>query len=244
MARFPVTVAQWREYVARSDESPNDEDSLRGRHNEPVVWVDWHAALRFCNFHTEAWRGLLPEGWIVTLPSEAEWEKAARGGEGNPAKAEWVTVGQVRDRLEAPVAHDQVSNPFPARDFPWGQAFDADKANVGGSIGEASAVGAYPTGDSPYGCEEMSGNVWEWTRSLWGEGWEKPDFVYPYDPADAAREALEAPNDILRVVRGGSWRSARVNAGCAFRFGVPPDSRHFDLGFRVVLRSAPVASGL
>ena len=131
-------------------------------------------------------------------------------------------------------------NPFPSRAYPWGKSFDADKANAEATIGETSAVGCYPTGFSPYGCEDMSGNVWEWTRSLWGKDWLKPDFGYPYNPDDRKREDFEMGSDLLRVVRGGSWDGSRGLARCASRFGLRPDYRGGGIGFRVVLRSAPV----
>jgi formylglycine-generating enzyme required for sulfatase activity len=86
----------------------------------------------------------------------------------------------------------------------------------------------------------MSGNVWGWTRSLWGKDLIKPDFVYPYDPGDRKRECLDAGDEIWRVVRGGSWDFPRVFARCAFRLGNLPDLRLVVLGFRVVLRAAPV----
>ena len=148
--------------------STDDERPLRGRENDPVLYVSWHDALRFCDFLTQAWRGLLPRGFVVTLPSEAEWEKAARGGEQVPADSAWVTPQQLTETLAAMPSATQIPNPFPARAYPWGESFDADKANAESAIGETSAVGCYPAGFSPYGCEEMSGNVWEWTRSLWG----------------------------------------------------------------------------
>ena len=47
----------------------------------------------------------------------------------------------------------------------------------------------------------MAGNVWEWTRSLWGKEWGKPEFAYPYDPEDRHREDLDALNDVARVLR-------------------------------------------
>src|SRR3989304_3513089 len=62
-------------------------------------------------------------------------------------------------------------------------------------IHATNAVGRFPEGASPYGVEEMSGNVWEWTRSLWGEDWEKPTFTYPYDPNDG-REDLNASDRV------------------------------------------------
>jgi formylglycine-generating enzyme required for sulfatase activity len=90
----------------------------------------------------------------------------------------------------------------------------------------------------------MSGNVWEWTRSLWGTNWSDPEFTYPYDPEDKTHEDLAAGDDVMRVVRGGSWLNSSDLARCACRGGNLPGDRNFGLGFRVVLRSAPVDSDL
>ena len=78
----------------------------------------------------------------------------------------------------------------------------------------------------------MSGNVWEWTRSLWGENWDKPEYGYPYDPQDG-REDLEAPNRVLRVLRGGSFYSNENYVRCAARARVNPNNRDRGYGFRV-----------
>ena len=170
-----------------------------------MVGVDWHAALAYCR-----WLGAVT-GKPITLPSEAEWEKAARGADD-------------------------------ARAYPWGDDFDAALCNVRESgFGWTTPVGIFLNGASPYGCLDMAGNVWEWTRSLWGKGSEC-EFAYPYDPLDPRREQLDAKSDITRVVRGGSWCGPRDDARCAYRLRGQPDDRHDDLGFRVVLRAAPVSS--
>lgn len=239
MARFPVSVAQWREYLQHSGQTPDDDDSLLGRDNDPVVNVSWHDALRFCDYLTEAWRDRLPADWVVTLPSEAEWEKAARGGELLPDQPGVVNLSQVGAMLAAAGNLEQL-NPDPRRSYPWGEDFDGDKANAESSIGETSALGAYPAGASPYGCEELSGNVLEWTRSLWGKDVFKPEFTYPYQTDDAKREDLNADDDVMRVVRGGAWDGRRDVARCACRYGYHPVFRFDDFGFRVVLCSAPV----
>jgi formylglycine-generating enzyme required for sulfatase activity len=79
----------------------------------------------------------------------------------------------------------------------------------------------------------MSGNVLEWTRSLY-KG-------YPYASGDG-RENLEASSEITRIMRGGSFSDPSGLARCAFRFRNEPDSCHGDLGFRVVV--LPFSSGL
>ncbi|TVR58739.1 MAG: formylglycine-generating enzyme family protein [Candidatus Competibacteraceae bacterium] len=238
IARFPVTVAQWREYAERSGRPVDDDRRLHGRPNDPVVSINWHEARCFCDFLTQAWRGVLPNGFVVTLSSEAEWEKAARGGERIPVEHEWVTLPRLQAKLETAAIHRP--NPFPTRAYPWGESFDAGRANAEPIIGETSAVGCYSTGASPYGCEDLSGNVWEWTRSLWSQDWKEPEFGYPYGPDDANRENLAAGDDVWRVLRGGSWDLRRAFARCASRFWFRPHIR-YDFGFRVVLRSAPVS---
>ena len=197
MARYPVTVAQFEAFVQASGYKPGNEDWGRGLPNHPVVYVSWHDALAYCEWLTARLREwsetpeplaqvLRAAGWCVTLPSEAEWEKAARGSDG--------------------------------RRYPWGDDPDPNRANYYETgIGKTSAVGCFPGGVSPHGVEEMSGNVWEWTRSLWGPEWDKLTFPYPYKPDDG-REQLQAPDTILRVVRGGAFWNDHQLARCAYRY--------------------------
>lgn len=95
-------------------------------------------------------------------------------------------------------------------------------------------MGCFPSGASPYGVEELSGNVWEWTRSLWGTSFGLPDFKYPYDPGDG-RENRDASEDVLRVRRGGGFLSPHRHVRCAYGFRIDPYERDWYLGFRVVV---------
>jgi formylglycine-generating enzyme required for sulfatase activity len=236
IAVAPVTVAQFAPFVAtRTSDAPASE-ALHHPSNRPVVEVSWHEARAFCDWLSERWRDALPAGWSVGLPSEAEWEKAARGGVQIPREAQYRTL-QDGFRVDASTLQN---NPEPQRAWPWGDEWDAGKSNAENSLGETSTPGCFEMGCSPYGCEDLAGNVWEWTRSLWGTNWGKPDFVYPYDGRDLQREDLAAPDDIWRVLRGGSWFNHRGSARCACRDGDPTVDRNVSVGFRVVLRSSPV----
>lgn len=198
--------------------------SLAGR---PVVAITWYEALAFCRWLTDRWHedGRLPPDWTVSPPSEAEWEKAARGGIELPRpsaprrSAEGFADGAV---AEAP-------NEVPRRSYPWGDDFDPDRSNAGSvGIGATSAVGCFPGGRSPYGVEELSGNCWEWTRSHSG------DYPYPASgPERAQRERLDS--DAPRVLRGGSYFYPSWWVRCASRDHVHPGVRGGDFGFRVVV---------
>lgn len=131
----------------------------------------------------------------IMLPSEAEWEKAVRGD---------------KDK----------------RDYPWGQRFEVARCNTSElGVGDTTPVGIFLDGASPYGCLEMAGNVWEWTRSLL-------DFGYPYR-VDDGRENLQAGG--VRGLRGGAFDYDQHDACCAARHWSYPRVGYGDRGFRVAV---------
>jgi formylglycine-generating enzyme required for sulfatase activity len=208
IARTPVTNAQYQFFVEAAGHEPPrhwlDGRPPRGQESHPVVAVTWHDAMAYCRWLSEM------TGKAITLPSEAQWEKAARGDQ---------------DR----------------REFPWGDGWDATKCNnYELRLGTTTPVSIFPEGASPYGCLDMAGNVWEWTRSLWGKDIGSPEFNYPYDPTDG-RENLEAGDKALRVMRGGSFSFGRDFARCAVRDRYFPYDGSGILGFRVVVVS-PISS--
>jgi formylglycine-generating enzyme required for sulfatase activity len=205
--------------------------------NHPVVGINWYEALAFCRWLTGRWRrqGWLPEGWGVRLPSEAEWEKAARGGLEVLASSEHRRPGQGWDA--SPSAQSALAaNPVPERSYPWRGGFENDRANTEeAGIGTTSAVGCFPQGASAVGCEELAGNVLEWTRSLWVE--------YPYPESLREREAREKlSSDQLRVLRGGGFYDGAWIARCSARGWVRPIDRYGYFGFRLLL--SPFSSDL
>jgi formylglycine-generating enzyme required for sulfatase activity len=171
----------------------------------PVVYVSWYDARAYAE-----WAGL-------QLLSEAQWEKAARGG---------LQIPNPKSQIPS----EMVDNPNPRRRYPWGDEFDKSRCNTDESgIGGTTPVGKYsPHGDSPYGVADVAGNVWEWTSSLYKR--------YPYQ-ADDGREDEEPGGD--RVLRGGSWNLTLGYARCVYRYWFYPDYSHNYVGFRLV---SPVLS--
>ena len=217
IGKYPVTNDQYLRFIEATGREWWDEGRQPERANQPAVAISWHDARAYCAWLTEVWRaeGTITPDEMVRLPTEAEWEKAARGG-------------------LPPGGGDQGG----ARRYPWGDAPDPNRANYDETgIGAASAVGCFPDGVGPYGCLDMAGNVWEWTSSLWGKDYSL-EFKYPYDPADG-RENLEASDRISRVLRGGAFYDDEWNSRCANRLRLYPDYRDSDIGFRVVVVAAP-----
>lgn len=234
IGRYPVTVAQYAEYVERSGEQPGYPEALLDPANAPVVGVSWHEVVEFCHWLTGTWRGegKLPAGWEVVLPSEAEWEKAARGGLSNPAAPSFIPF------FALPGEYPQKNNPSPKRIYPWDGAFEANRTNsITTEIGRVCATGCFPGGASPYGVEELLGNVWEWTRSLFERRGAESDFGYPYVATDG-RENLESSS--RRVLRGGAFNLFSASVRCAARTWDGPDDRSDVLGFRVVVSPIPL----
>jgi formylglycine-generating enzyme required for sulfatase activity len=198
--------------------------------NHPVVGVTWYEALAFTRWLTGFWQesGILDREWSVRLPSEAEWEKAARGGVELP---ELPVITKPLDKAWGKKAEGTLSNPYPEKRYPWGENFDMNKANTQeAGIGATSPAGCFPSGMSPCGCFDMAGNVWEWTRSLWENEKEK-QYPYPYKPDDG-REDESLGRTIYRVLRGGAYYNDSVRACCAGRNWYYPVDRDDNWGFR------------
>ncbi len=194
--RYEVTVAEFAAFLnARGslwcDVAPcadvwaeNPQSHLRsvgngyrpapGFERYPITWVSWYAARAYCR-----WRG-------KRLPTEAEWEKAARGPDG--------------------------------RRYPWGNTYEAGRANVGHAYSGPLPVGRFPTGASPYGALDMAGNVWEWVA----------DWYAPY-PGSSATSPFFGK---YKVVRGGSWNHPPVDARTTARDIAHPARRLGVVGFR------------
>jgi len=135
MARFPVTNAQYAAYVnAQGIKHPVNGWEKKSDH--PVVNVSWKDAMAYCRWWNDLQRNELPSGVVLCLPTEAEWEKAARGTAG--LIYPW---GNTFDKNKCNLNEGGIDDTTP--------------------VGAYS-----PQGDSPYGAADMVGNVWEWTHSL------------------------------------------------------------------------------
>ncbi|MBM4045912.1 MAG: hypothetical protein FJ279_12410, partial [Planctomycetes bacterium] len=175
-----VTNADYKKFVdATNGRAPAgwpDGKIPEGKENHPVTHVTWHEAAEYAK-----WAG-------KRLPTEAEWEKAARGTDG--------------------------------RLYPWGAEFDSLKCNTKeADVGSPTEVGKYLEGQSPYGCLDMAGNVYEWTAD-WYEPYPKSSFT------------LANPGEKMKVLRSSSFRDERIFAHAANRFEYAPSKSQAIAGFR------------
>jgi formylglycine-generating enzyme required for sulfatase activity len=186
-AQFALCVAAGtcREPANKSSYSRGDYYGNAAYANYPALYANWNQAATYC-----AWAGR-------KLPTEAQWEKAARGTDG--------------------------------RIFPWGSQPPSDKlVNSASNVGDTTPVGQYsPQGDSPYGVQDMAGNIWEWTADWFG----------PYS-SGAQRNPTGAVAGTSRVLRGGAWGSDVHYIRATDRFTFVPDNLGYFRGFRCVQGAA------
>jgi formylglycine-generating enzyme required for sulfatase activity len=197
--RAVVQAPWWREVEGASWTHPEGPWSdLAGRADHPVVQVTWHDAQAFC-----AWAGR-------RLPTEAEWEYAARGGlvqQRFPWGSSLTPGGEHRMNV-------------------WQGTFPGRNTAKDGYVGTAPADAFAPNG---YGLHNMTGNVWEWTADSWSTTWHRTG------GAAVLTDPAGPPEGDRRVLRGGSylchssycWRY-RTSA----RMGSTPDSPTGNAGFR------------
>jgi formylglycine-generating enzyme required for sulfatase activity len=238
ISRYPVTNAQYATFVQTTGQSSpshwQGETPPPGTGNRPVVHVTWEQAKRYCAWYTshlfaepflvcqssrveklQRVPNSVSRDWIVRLPTNQEWEKAARGGLAIPSATDTPGPSYSAGPLEL------VDNPMPRRTYPWGNEWqlsslgtkgDETRCNVSESgIGTTTPVGMYPDGSSPYGLMDMAGNVWEWCLD-----WADDDKRY-------------------KIRKGGAFRFTHDHAQCAAFDKAHPGLAWPHLGFRVVL---------
>lgn len=188
--RMEVTVGEYAECVEAKICKPS---ARRANHEEaklPVTQVSWQDATTYC-----VWRG-------KRLPSETEWEKAARGTDSR--RYPW-------------------GSEFSCQRGNFGNYAMDGRCAEEGAPGKPVAVGSFPSGASPYGVLDMAGNVWEWTADAYR--------IDAYKRADSMA-VRPSPSEKLRVLRGGGCCSIFGLPKTSDRLGLPLDYRDADIGFR------------
>ncbi len=181
-----------------------------GLAHHPVVLVSWDDANAYCE-----WAG-------KSLPTEEEWEKAARGigGQSYPWGNQW---DRTTLNSSSTLAGRELSTIEEWTDW-WRDSYNGE---LRAKVVTTRPVGSYPAGASPYGALDMAGNVFEWTEDWFdsypGSPYQNPQFGKTY-----------------RAIRGGDWYLDRIYTRAAARLRNPPDHMVPTIGFRCVCRKEDV----
>lgn len=204
IGKYEVTFAQYDEFCNLTEKrKPDDKGWSRGK--RPVIHVNWNDASEYCEWLSQK------TGLEFKLPTEAQWEKAARGKYGR--KYPWGNSPPTGKELNFADKQEWLKEKdhFAARDIDDGFAYTAP-------------VDSFPSGSSPYGLMDMVGNVWEWCLD-----WYKEDFYNegvdgnPQGPVKGSH----------RVIRGGSWGNSAASCRASHRRGRLPVDRWRRIGFRL-----------
>ncbi len=197
VSRYPVTNGEYEQF----DPAHRSRRGAWANEGHPVIYVSHADAVKFCQWLTNR------ERKRYRLPTEAEWEYTAKGGNDNRTYPWGETTGQ------GTLANFADANTT----FPWRDA------TVNDGFAETSPVGSYPEGASPLGVDDLAGNVYEWCL----------DFYEPYKSGE--RTNPRGPQTgTQKVYRGGSWKSRFASLRTTARgFNLPTYASN-DVGFRIV----------
>jgi formylglycine-generating enzyme len=179
----------------------------------PIEGVIHDEAESYCR-----WRG-------GRLPTEAEWEKAARGPRSGvwPWGRHWID-GRANHGQPAPAGIGASARSAGGSGAGRGETRTGDESpDEQDGFAARAPVGSFPAGRSPYGVEDMAGNVWEWTSTYFAR--EPPQAAARFDPRGPAFASE-------RTIRGGSYRTPPSDLRVTRRMGLHPEERMAGVGFR------------
>lgn len=199
MSRYEITQAQWQAVMGNL---PNDiPQNLRGA-DFPIINISWRQANDFCQ------KLSLLTGKFYRLPTEAEWEYAAKAGTDAP-----FGFGK---SITSNLANFMATVPY----------LSAAKGEYRQSLISVGSLKAF----NGFGLADMHGNVWEWTADNWNDD-------YNCTPTDgSAWETDDEDSRLYRVMRGGSWESVGNNCRSTSRRKQPQTTGSTKIGFRVVMQ--------
>jgi formylglycine-generating enzyme required for sulfatase activity len=202
MDTYEVTVGEYQTFMQSTGHRsvPDDVSTYAPASNHPVVKVSWDDAVAYCQ-----WAG-------KRLPTEAEWEKAARGEDGRIYP--WGNTAISGRRAN----YCDSQCPSDWKDLPENDGYRY-----------TAPVGTYAAGKSPYGIYDLAGNVGEWVRD-----WYDTDY-YRHSPD---RNPVNESGASFRALRGGSWYLWPVHLRATHRSRYRPDARLNNVGFRCVVAAA------
>jgi formylglycine-generating enzyme required for sulfatase activity len=205
IGKTEVTQAQWRAVMGKDPPTLG----FKGCDRCPVERVSWNDVQEYLG------RLNARTGLDYRLPSEAEWEYAARAGTQTP-----FSTGHCIDTRQA--NYNGRSN------YNETETYKGCNADTGVYLGKTQPVGSYPP--NPWGLYDMHGNVWEWVEDCW------TDFSSGA-PTDGSAFKQKSCRD--RVLRGGSWYNSPTGLRSANRLRDGPGFRYFIVGFRVARTVSP-----
>lgn len=192
----------------------------------PMIWVSWDEATQYARKLTELARaqGVLPEGYVFRLPTEAEWEYAARAGTKGATYAGDLVLNSDKS---ADAMRDIAWYAGTARDSYRGRGIDTSKwiSNKEGMAGLAGPRTVATKAPNAWGLYDMLGNAAEWCV----------DFEGPLPGGSVSDWKGAASSKKGHIRRGGGWSTFAINARSGYRNAHEHNFRWVNLGFRLVL---------
>jgi len=190
--KIAVNEITFKQYDKFCEDTRKDKplDFKFGRNNRPVINVNWDDANDFCKWLSDK------TGKKIALPTEAQWEKAARGTD--------------------------------ERIYPWGNTYMPNYCNYEPNNTKGTLpVGYFPLGISPYGLNDMAGNVSEWCSDWYSDNY------YANSPK---KDPTGPKSGVVKITKGGNWRISPKYLKSAQRRLLRPSQEFYYLGFRVVMQ--------